>query len=92
MTNALRLRREQYGAGSSSERVGDRRLLRLDAAAAARARGRQNRLSRCPFVLRSTDFGDRSRGFRLFRDTNPRSGVAWWWNDMGVFATLANVG
>jgi len=54
MTNALRLRRERYSAGSSRERVGDRRLLRPDPAAAARATGRQNRLSRrCSFVLRS---------------------------------------
>ena len=29
--------------------------------------------------------------FRLFCDTNPRPGVAWWCNNMGVFATLANV-
>jgi len=29
---------------------------------------------------------------RLFCDTNPRSGVAWWCNNMAVFATLANVG
>jgi hypothetical protein len=30
--------------------------------------------------------------FRLFCDTNPRLGVAWWCNNMGAFATLANVG
>ena len=30
--------------------------------------------------------------FRLFCDTNPRLGVAWGCNNMGVFATLANVG
>ncbi len=30
-------------------------------------------------------------GFRLVRDTNPRLGLAWWCNNMGVFATLANV-
>jgi hypothetical protein len=51
-----------------------------------------SRSSRTRFSLVAVDEAVVRVAFRLFCDTNPRLGVAWWCNNMGVFATLANVG